>query len=178
MLEGIVRESIGKKGAKALKRDGYLIANIYAKGVENVFAAFKINDFIKEMRTKESLAFDVKVGANTYKVVVEEYQKHPVTNTLTHVDLRVVLPDVVTRYLVPVRTEGIPVGLKNKGVLVHSKRRLPVKCAGKDLPNAFVLNVEPLDVGDSILVRDIKAPDGVHIIEPEHVAVVGVLTAK
>ncbi|EOA6156697.1 TPA_asm: 50S ribosomal protein L25, partial [Campylobacter jejuni] len=28
MLEGIVRESIGRKAAKALKRDGYLIANI------------------------------------------------------------------------------------------------------------------------------------------------------
>ncbi|EPI8309846.1 50S ribosomal protein L25/general stress protein Ctc, partial [Campylobacter jejuni] len=26
MLEGIVRESIGRKAAKALKRDGYLIA--------------------------------------------------------------------------------------------------------------------------------------------------------
>jgi len=31
MLEGIVRESIGKKGTKALRRDGYLIANIYGK---------------------------------------------------------------------------------------------------------------------------------------------------
>ena len=36
MLEGIVRESIGHKAAKALKRDGYLIANIYGKGLENV----------------------------------------------------------------------------------------------------------------------------------------------
>ena len=47
MLEGIVRESIGKKASKALRRDGYLIANIYGKGLENVQAAFKINDFIK-----------------------------------------------------------------------------------------------------------------------------------
>ena len=36
MLEGIVRESIGKRNAKQLKRDGYLIANIYANGVENI----------------------------------------------------------------------------------------------------------------------------------------------
>ena len=53
MLEGIVRESIGKKASKALRRDGYLIANIYGKGLENVQAAFKINDFIKEVRKKE-----------------------------------------------------------------------------------------------------------------------------
>ena len=56
MLEGIVRESIGKKSAKALRRDGYLIANIYGKGLENVAAAFKVNDFIKEASKKESLA--------------------------------------------------------------------------------------------------------------------------
>ncbi|CZE45911.1 50S ribosomal protein L25/general stress protein Ctc [Campylobacter geochelonis] len=178
MLEGIVRESIGKKSAKALKRDGYLIANIYAKGLENVNAAFKTNEFIKFVRDKENLAFDIKVGANTYKVVVEEYQKHPVTNMITHVDLRVVLDDLVSKYYIPVKVTGIAKGLKNKGVLVQSKRRLPVQCAGKDLPNAFVLDVTELDTGDSILVRDIQIPQNVTMLESASVAVVGVLTAK
>ena len=36
MLEGIVRESISKSEVKALRNDGYLIANIYGKGAENV----------------------------------------------------------------------------------------------------------------------------------------------
>ncbi len=45
MLEGIIRESITKKETKSLRRDGYLIANIYGKGVENINAAFKENEF-------------------------------------------------------------------------------------------------------------------------------------
>ena len=61
---------------------------------------------------------------------------------------------------------------------MQSKRRLAVKCAGKDIPNDFTLDVTELDVGDSILVRDIVLPKGVSIIEKESVAVVGVLTAK
>lgn len=178
MLEGIVRESIGKKGSKALKRDGYLIANIYAKGLKNINAAFKVNDFIKVVKNKETLAFDVKVGDETLKVVVQDYQKHAVTNALTHVDLRVVLPEVVSTYLIPVKVTGVAKGLRNKGVLVQSKRRLPVKCAGKDLPNSFILDVTDLDVGDSLLVRDIKLPANVTMIEKESVAVVGVLTSK
>ena len=129
MLEGIVRESIGKKSAKALRRDGYLIANIYGKGLENIEAAFKVNDFIKEMRKKETLAFDVKVGGKTLKVVIVEYQKDPVTNALIHVDLKVALPGVISKYKIPVKPVGTPVGLKNKGVLMLSKRRLTVKCA-------------------------------------------------
>lgn len=178
MLEGIVRESIGKKSAKDLKRDGYLIANIYAKGIENINAAFKVNEFIKYVRDKKTLAFDIKVGDKKYNVVVEEYQKHPVTNTLTHVDLRIVLDDILSKYYVPVKTKGSAVGLKNKGVLVQSKRRLPVKCKGKDLPNEFLLDVSKLNTGDSIIVRDIEAPKGVTILEGANVAVVGVLAAK
>ena len=178
MLEGIVRESIGKRSSKALKRDGYLIANIYAKGFENINAAFKSNDFIKAVRAKTTLPFEVKVGKKTYKVVIQEYQKHPVTNALLHVDLRVVDDKEVSKYLIPVKVVGIAKGLKNKGVLVQSKRRLAVKCAGKDIPNDFTLDVTELDVGDSILVRDIPLPKGISIIEKESVAVVGVLTAK
>jgi len=53
MLEGIVRESIGKPATKAYRRDGYLIANIYGKGLENIHAAFKMNDFIRTVRNKE-----------------------------------------------------------------------------------------------------------------------------
>ncbi len=178
MLEGIIRESISKKSSKILKRDGYLIANIYAKGFENINAAFKLNEFIKVVKSKEKLAFEVSLAEKTYKVVVQEYQKDPITNTLIHVDLRVVEDDVVSKYLIPVKTIGIAKGLKNKGVLVQSKRRLPVKCAGKNLPDAFVLDVTELDVGDSILIRDIQLPEGVTMVEAGSIAVVGVLTAK
>ncbi|HHD77313.1 MAG TPA: 50S ribosomal protein L25/general stress protein Ctc [Campylobacteraceae bacterium] len=178
MLEGIVRDSIGKKATKALRRDGYLIANIYAKGMENVNAAFKSNEFIKAVRHKESLAFPVKVGDQEYKVVIQEYQKDPVTMQLLHVDLRVVQDDVVSKYLVPVKAVGSPKGLKNKGVLIYSKKRLLVKCAGKDLPNVFELDVSDLDVGDSILVRDITVPENVKIMEADRVSVVGVIKAK
>ncbi|WP_033916275.1 50S ribosomal protein L25/general stress protein Ctc [Campylobacter sputorum] len=178
MLEGIVRESIDKKSTKTLRRDGYLIANIYGKGLENINAAFKVNDFIKELRSKDKLAFEVKVGSKTLKVVVVDYQKHPVTNELKHVDLKVVLDGVESKYLIPIKISGTPIGLKNKGVLVNYKRKLAVKCAGENLPNAFDLDVSDLDVNDNILVKDVKIPDGVTMLESANIAIVGVTTAN
>ena len=178
MLEGIVRDSIGKKATKALRRDGYLIANIYAKGMDNINAAFKSNEFIKAVRAKETLTFPVKVGDQELKVVIQEYQKDPVTMQLLHVDLRIVEDDVVSKYLVPVKAVGTPKGLKNKGVLIYSKKRLLVKCAGKDLPNIFELDVTDLDVGDSVLVRDMSVPENVKIMEADRVSIVGVIKAK
>ena len=75
MLEGQIRESISKSQAKALRNDGYLIANIYGKGQENIHCAFKLNDFIKTIKHKSTLIFPVKVGNKTLDVVVQGYQK-------------------------------------------------------------------------------------------------------
>ena len=178
MLEGIIRESIGRKAAKALKRDGYLIANIYGKGLENIHAAFKINEFIKEVRKKTTLIFDVKVGSEVLSVVVVDYQKDPVTAELKHVDLKVAQKGVISKYMVPVKIKGTAIGLKNKGVLIQSKRRLKVKCAAENLPNFFELDVSKLDVGDALLVRDVEVPNSVTMIDADRVAVVGVEKAR
>ncbi|PHS41819.1 MAG: 50S ribosomal protein L25/general stress protein Ctc [Sulfurovum sp.] len=178
MLEGIVRESIGKRNAKQLKRDGYLIANIYAQGVENINAAFKRGEFVRTVRNKETLAFPVKVGDKEISVFIQEYQLHPVNGDVLHVDLRVAVPGQVTNVLVPVITHGTPVGLKNKGVLVLSKKRLKLRGAIEDMPVNFDIDVEPLDRDESILVRDIEAPANCKIMDRLDVAVCGVIKAK
>jgi len=178
MLEGIIRESTAKSYTKKLRAEGYLIANIYGKGVENINAAFKQNDFIRYLRNKENIAFDVKVGDKELKVVVKEYQKDPVTGALLHVDLQVAVPGHKAYYLVPVKTTGVPKGLKNKGLLQYHRRRIKVKCAIENLPNEFVFDVSDLDVGDNILIRDIKLPEGVECFIDPRVPIVGVIKAK
>lgn len=178
MLEGIVRESIEKKATKALRKDGYLIANIYGKGIENINAAFKSNEFVKAVKNKETLIFPVKVGGIEYNVVIQDYQKEPILSSILHVDLRVAIEGVASRYLVPVKTVGTPVGVKNKGILIKSKKRLLVKCAAENLPNSFTLDVSNLDVGGTILVRDIAVPANVRIMDEDRIAVVGVIKAK
>lgn len=178
MLEGIIRDSIEKKATKALRRDGYLIANIYGKGEQNINAAFKANEFIKAAKNKETLIFPVKVAGIEYNVVIQDYQKDPVNSNLLHVDLRIALPGVLSKYLVPVVLEGIPVGTKNKGVLIQSKKRLAVKCTAENLPNSFIIDVNNLDVGATVLVRDIPVPANVIIMDETRVSVAGVIKAK
>ncbi len=178
MLDGIVRDSMTKQATKTLRRDGYLVANIYGKGLENISAAFKRNAFIKYLRNKETLAFDVNVDGNVLKVVVQEYQKDPVTSDLLHVDLMVAQPGVRTSYKVPVTVEGTPKGLKNKGLFIYHKKRVPVKCTAENLPESFNLNISDLDTGDSVLIRDLELKDGVECFLDPRVPIVGVIKAK
>jgi large subunit ribosomal protein L25 len=178
MLQGIIRESIGKSGINALRRDGYLIANIYGKGLENINAAFKMNDYIRTVRKKDSLAFPVSIDGKEMNVVVQSYEAHPVTGSLLHVDLMVAQPGVVTHYHVPVETVGIPFGLKNKGMLYVAKNRLRVKGAIENLPKAITIDVSPLDLGDSVLIRDIATMDNVRFTDSERVSVLSIIKAK
>ncbi len=178
MLEGIVRDSITKQNVKKLRNDGYLIANIYGKGLANISAAFNTNEFIKFLKSKTTIAFDVKIANDVLKVVVKEYQKHPVTSDLLHVDLMIAQESVRTKYLVPVVTKGTPKGLKNKGLFIFHKKRLPVKCKIEDLPESFNLEIDNLDTGDSILIRDITMPKNVECFLDPRVPIVGVIKAK
>jgi len=178
MLEGIVRDSITKSAVKALRKDGYLIANIYGKGLKNISAAFKRNEFIKYLKNKSTLAFDVKVGKSTLRVVVKEYQKCPITSDLIHVDLMVAQAGIRASYQIPVKVTGIAKGLKNKGLLMLHTRRIPVKCTIENLPNDITLDVTNLDTGDNILIRDIALPKNVDCYLDPRVPVVGVIKAK
>ncbi|MBD3793724.1 MAG: 50S ribosomal protein L25/general stress protein Ctc [Campylobacterales bacterium] len=178
MLEGMIRESIGSGSAKKLRRDGYLTANIYANGVENIQAAFKRGDFVKAVRAKENLTLAIKVGDKELNVVIQEYQLHPVNGDVVHVDLRVAVPGQVTNFLVPVYTTGTPKGLKNKGVLIQSKKRIKVRGAIEDMPAKFVLDVSDLDRDDAILIRDMEVPANCRLMDRPHVAVCGVIKAK
>ncbi len=178
MLEGIIRESIGKSGTKALRRDGYLIANIYGKGLENINAAFKMNDYIRTVRKKETLAFRVTVDAKEMSLVVQSYEVHPVTGNLLHVDLMVAQPGVVTHYMVPVVVEGSPIGVKNKGLLNVAKNRLRVKGAIENVPNSIAIEVSSLDLGDSVLVRDLAAINNVSFTDADRVSVLSIIKAK
>ena len=178
MLEGIIRKSTGKPETKALRRDGYLIANIYGKGLENINAAFKENEYIRTVRNKEAVAFPVSIDGQELNVVVQGYESHAVTGKLLHVDLMVAQAGVLTHYHVPVVPVGEAIGLKNKGLVHKAKPRLTVKCAIENLPNSIEIDVTAMDTGDSKLVRDLDAIPNVTILDADRVALISIIKAK
>ena len=134
--------------------------------------------WIKYLRNKETIAFDVTVAGTTYKVVVQEYQKCPLTSDLLHVDLMVAQAGVLASYKVPVITTGQAIGVKNKGLLMIHTKRVPVKCTIEDLPENITIDVTDLDVGHNVLVRNLTLADSVKCFLDPRVPVVGIIKAK
>ena len=87
-------------------------------------------------------------------------------------------PGVVTKYYVPVEPVGSPVGLKNKGMLYIAKKRIPVKAAIENVPNTLKVDVAPLDLGDSVLIRDLDAIENATYTDSDRVSVLSIIKAK
>jgi len=178
MLEGIIRKSTSKAQTNELRNDGYLIANIYGKGLENINAAFKMNEYIRAVRNKETLSFPVSIEGKEMNVVVQSYESQAVTGKLLHVDLMVAQTGLVSHYYVPVVTEGEAFGVKNKGMVFVAKTRLRVKAAIENVPNQITVDVTPMDVGDSKLIRDLANIENVTFTDSDRVSVLSIIKAK
>ena len=178
MLEGTIRESMTTGATKALRRDGFLIANIYGKGIENINAAFKMNEYIRAVRNKETIAFPVEVAGKELSVVVQGYESHAVTGNLLHVDLMVAQAGVEAKYSIPVVAIGEAIGLKNKGLVHMAKERLSVKCTPENLMNKIEIDVTDMDVGNSKLVRDLPELANITVLDADRVALISIIKAK
>ena len=71
-----------------------------------------------------------------------------------------------------------PIGLKNKGMLYIAKKRLRVKGAIENVPNTIDVDVAPLDLGDSILVRDLPEMQNVRFTDADRVSILSIIKAK
>ena len=75
----------------------------------------------------------------------------------------------------PVEAVGEPVGVKSGGgTLEHVLLKLRIRAFPKDLPEQINVDVSSLEVGKSIHIGDIKAPEGVEILGDKHITVLAV----
>jgi large subunit ribosomal protein L25 len=78
-----------------------------------------------------------------------------------------------------VETTGEAAGVKTGGgTLEHILHKLKIRCLPKDLPEQIVLDVTALEIGKSIHLGEIKAPEGVEILGDKHITVVAVAAPR
>ena len=68
----------------------------------------------------------------------------------------------------PVAAKGEAQGIKEGGVLEHILWEIEIECLPAQIPENIPVDVTPLKIGDSILVKDLALPEGVQVLaDPE-----------
>jgi large subunit ribosomal protein L25 len=99
----------------------------------------------------------------------------PLDGKVLHVDFHEISPDENVTVQCAVETSGEAAGVKTGGgVLEHVLFKLKVRCLPRDLPEQILVDVSSLEIGQSVHLGDIKAPEGVEILGDKHISVIAV----
>ncbi|MGH6783001.1 MAG: 50S ribosomal protein L25/general stress protein Ctc, partial [Sphingomicrobium sp.] len=105
----------------------------------------------------------VEVGGKPNRTLPKAVDFHPVSSRPIHVDFLRIGEHTKVTVAVPVRfdnDEASP-GLKRGGVLNVVQHEIELVCDAAHIPEALHIDLEGLEIGDSIHISDVKLPDGV-----------------
>jgi large subunit ribosomal protein L25 len=154
-ITGTLREDVGTKSAKVLRREGNVPCVIYG-GEENIHFYTPEASFRKLLYTPEAHLVLVDLGDKTYRTVIRDAQFHPVSDAIVHVDFFELVPGKQVSIEVPIKLVGNARGVRNGGRLKVNLRKLRVKGEEANLPGFIEHNIEDVRIGQSVRVQDIS----------------------
>ena len=174
-LKASVRDLLGKR-SRRLYGQGKLAAVVYghnAKPTPLVLDRLEFQKvFVKSGRTH---LVDLVIGGDkAEKVLVREIQTHPRRLGPIHVDFYQVNLEEKITVEVPVHLVGESAAVKRGDAdILQPIHSLRVECLPSDIPEAFEVDLTPLEEIESELrIADIKMPKGVTVlIDPEELVV-------
>jgi len=175
-LSGSLRENVGKKDAKKLRREFKVPCVMYG-GKEQVHFLTDEKLFSKIIFTPEVYIIKLTIDGKEYNTIIQDMQYHPVTDRILHVDFLEVSEDKPITISVPVKLVGSAEGVLKGGRLIKKARKLRLSALLKDLPDFIEINISDLDIGDSIKISDLHR-DNIEFLDAARNVVVGVRTAR
>lgn len=165
-LPASLRKEHGKGAARALRRDGKVPGILYGKGHEPISISLPLKNVAMEYargRFRSRLVDIVLEDGKTVQALPKDLQFHPVTDVIEHVDFIKVDQNTTLHVDVPVKFLGQEkaVGLKRGGVLNIVRHEIEFVCAATKIPTHIEVNIQDMDIGDSIHINEIMLPEGV-----------------
>lgn len=176
VINGTPREAAGSKTAKLLRKQGFVLCNVYG-GSEHAYFYAHENEFKNLVYTPDVHQVNLKVGDKTVKALMQEIQFHPVTDKILHIDFMEILEGKKMKMEIPVKVTGTAPGVMQGGRLVQKLRKLKAKALPKDMPDGVEVNVSALNIGQSVRVNQIQLP-GVEFLNTPTGVIVGVQTTR
>ena len=197
VLEGKVREGLGKKATRELRKEGFIpavlnggsIVNLPYEGtlangeklveIENGRGVI-VTDFAvspeairKLVYTPDIFVIDLTIGGKKVKAVLKDIQFHPVKDTILHMDFLEVYDDKAITMEVPVKLEGHAEGVKAGGKLQLSMKKLRVKALYNNIPERLVINIDNLGLGKTLQVGELSF-EGLELMNAKNAVVCAV----
>jgi large subunit ribosomal protein L25 len=172
-LTAELRNDVGKGASRRLRRSGKVPGVVYGGGNDAVAVTFNHDELLHQLDQEAfySHILTLKLDKNKEKVVLKDLQRHPFKLQLLHIDLQRISEKEKLTMRVPIHfiNEEKCIGVKQSGgVISHVITELEISCLPKDLPEYIEVDLENVDVGDTIHLGDLVFPEGVESYTLQH----------
>jgi large subunit ribosomal protein L25 len=167
-LNAAVRDDAGKGAARTLRGKGQIPAIIYGHKRQPQALSINSRDLDKLLSniSAESTVIELNLDGTTSRTLIREIQRHPFKREILHVDFQELVAGEKVVVSIPIVLTGVPEGVRpGGGILAQTMRELEIKCDPADIPNHIESDVNPLQIGSSLHVRELKIPAGVEVMD-------------
>jgi large subunit ribosomal protein L25 len=167
----------GSRAARRLRREGKIPGVIYGHGTDPLPVAVGARELRValngEAGANQLLSLDT--GSGTYLTLAREMQRHPVAQTVTHVDFVIVRRDEVISADVPITLVGEAIEVHHGDGLVEQQMfTLPINALPTDIPSGIEADISELTIGGQVRVSDLALPAGVTTdVDPDTAIAIG-----
>ena len=176
------RESRGKNEARRLRVKGFAPAVLYGANEPAVAVAVSPKEVNKILHsnTGHNTIFNLALqGGAQVPVMIVDWQRDPVKETLLHVDLKRI--DLTKRINVKVRVHmtGEAQGVKLQGGLLEAiTREVEIECLPDEIPESFTVDVTELMIGQNLRASDIPLIGSMKLLSAPEQVLAHVVTIK
>ncbi|HPD19718.1 MAG TPA: 50S ribosomal protein L25 [Candidatus Pacearchaeota archaeon] len=168
-------KTLEAKTRKKAAEPGMIPAVLYGPGLENILLHVDKKALEKVFQEAGETLISLKVdNGQTYSVLIYDTQKNPLTSELIHIDFYQPNLKEEVETEVALEIEGEAPAVKNlEGTLITNIKELKIRALPSNLPNKIKVDVSGLKTFDDfVLVKDIKVPQGVTVLDnPEEIAI-------
>lgn len=164
-MSGALREHVGKKDAKALRRDAKVPCVMYGKNEQITFSVAQ-TAFDRIIFNPEPCFVEIEINGTKHSAMMKDIDFHPVTDIVYHADFYELSDDKPIVMSIPVHTTGTSVGVMKGGKLAYKQKRLNVKALPANMPSEILVDITKLDVAQRVKVQDIPA-ENFQILNPK-----------
>lgn len=175
-INSAIRTVTGKQ-VKKVRQAGKIPGVVYGHGFEARSIEFDGREFIKVFgKAGESTLIDLVIGTDKpFKVLVQDVDRHPLRDDITHVDFHQVNMTETLETEIPLVYIGESAAVKGLGgIMLHSMSEIKVRCLPGDLVHEITLDLSVLkNIGDSIKIADLPKIPGIEFLsKPEEIIMV------
>lgn len=166
-LEVRKRELLGSRHTRRLRKQGVIPGVLYGRG-EPVAIEIGERDLRAALTGPSGLhsVLDVVVdGGKVHASILKDYQQDALRGRVTHIDLQEVRLDQEITTTVAVVLVGESPGDKAGGVLSQPTTEVTITAKPLEVPEHIEADVSGLDVGGTLRLADLTAPEGVTLVD-------------